>query len=38
MPPFPSLRPSLVLAAAAPLLAGCAGTQLTDRECLTRVM
>lgn len=34
----PPLRPMLVLAAAAPLLAGCAASQLNDRECLTRVM
>ncbi len=38
MPSFPSLRPTLVLAAAAPLLAGCAGSQLTDHDCMTRVM
>ena len=38
MPPSLPLRPLLVLAAVSPLLAGCAGTQLTDRECLTRVM
>ena len=39
MPPVPPLRPLLVLAAAAPLLAGCAGTAaLGDRECMTRVM
>ncbi len=30
--------PLLVLAAAAPSLAGCAGSQLTDHECMTRVM
>ncbi len=35
---LPPLRPALVLAAAAPLLAGCAASQLNDRECLTRVM
>ena len=35
---LPALRPCLVLAAAAPLLAGCAGSALTDRDCMTRVM
>ena len=38
MPPSRSLRPILVLGAAAPVLAGCAGSQLTDRECMTRAM
>ena len=38
MPPFPSLRPMMVIAAAAPVLAGCAGSQLTDHDCMTRVM
>lgn len=33
-----AIRPGLVLAAAAPWLAGCAGTALTDRDCMTRVM
>lgn len=36
--PFPPLRPLLVLAAAAPVLAGCAGSALTDRDCMARVM
>lgn len=35
---LPAIRPCLVLAAAAPWLAGCAGTALTDRDCMTRVM
>ena len=34
----PSLRPALVLAATGPVLAGCAGSALTDHECMTRVM
>lgn len=38
MPPVPSLRPLLVLAAAAPILAGCASQQLSDHDCMTRVM
>ena len=38
MPSLPSLRPMLVLAAAVPMLAGCAGSQLTDHDCMTRVM
>lgn len=38
MPPCPSLRPMMVLAAVAPVLAGCAGSQLTDHDCMTRVM
>ena len=39
MPLSPSPRPLLVLAASVPLLAGCAATpQLTDHECMTRVM
>ena len=33
-----AIRPCLILAAAAPWLAGCAGTNLTDRDCMTRVM
>lgn len=37
MPLPPSFRP-LVLAAMAPVLAGCAGSALTDHECMTRVM
>ena len=35
---LPALRPCLALAAAAPWLAGCAGSALTDRDCMTRVM
>ena len=35
---LPAIRPCLILAAAGPWLAGCAGTALTDRECMTRVM
>ena len=38
MPFPPSLRPALVLAAMGPVLAGCAGSALTDHECMTRVM
>lgn len=38
MPSAALIRPCLVLALAAPWLAGCAGSALTDRECMTRVM
>ncbi|WP_237481103.1 cell wall hydrolase [Lichenibacterium dinghuense] len=36
--PGRGVRATLLLAASAPLLAGCAATQLTDRECMARVM
>lgn len=38
MPLPPSFRPPMLLAALAPVLAGCAGSALTDHECMTRVM
>lgn len=34
----PAFRPCLVVAAAAPWIAGCAGPSLSDRDCMTRVM